>query len=238
MVYGLPIQKLPISPDDSIDMSRLLFPVETSKQNKSALLYIRNTGLKANFIFDQCSYNDKEEFLLLYLENNRLNIEIPILVTTWINILTYEKFNVELESILNEDEIKMFHENNKEFIDEIYKFLVSIPLCSMKLYDQFSGSNIDISEFKISKYNGFNGYTLIQLFDYKEIIVLSQSFSGIRPEYYEKYFNIDDEPYPDFVNRLVNKFPHLSLLNVLMNENPELIHSFISGIENMLNPEE
>ena len=79
MVYGLPIQKLPISPDDSIDMSRLLFPVETSKQNKSALLYIRNTGLKANFTFDQCSYNDKEEFLLLYLENNTLLTSFTLL---------------------------------------------------------------------------------------------------------------------------------------------------------------
>lgn len=92
MIYNIPLKDIPIKDvhnDDIIDMSSFIFDDTISDKKRAAMLYIRNTGLNAKFLFDNCSYLDKEDFLILYLTGHRLNVDIPILTSTWVKILVY-----------------------------------------------------------------------------------------------------------------------------------------------------
>ena len=234
--YSLPLESLPLNDNNAvIDMSDLNFPVEKEKQNRTSLLYIRNTGLSANFDFTNCSFDDKSDFLLLYLNNNRLNIDIPIIVMTWVNILTYNRFDPHLDSILTKDEIKLFYDKNQKIINELHIFFVSIALCSINLYNYLNTGKVDISEFPKNNFKGFNPYTLLQLFDYKPIIMLADSLNNtLKAEFYTYYFDINSEPYPNFINALVNKFPYYSLLSIIMSKDLKVINSFCENVESLL----
>ena len=236
MIYNIPLKDIPIKDvhnDDIIDMSSFIFDDTISDKKRAAMLYIRNTGLNAKFLFDNCSYLDKEDFLILYLTGHRLNVDIPILTSTWVKILVYNKFNTDLPSILKNTEIKIFYEAHMDLINEIYRFLISVPICSINLYDTSVGllkKNIEISECDI-----FNSFTFMKLFDFDEIITLSCTIEGFDPVFYRNYFDPMYECRPGLINDLVNKFPYSALLNILLCNNPEIIEKFIEAVKDELN---
>lgn len=235
-IYSLPIEKLPINEDDIIDMSKLNFPVDKCKQLKTSFLYLRNTGIKAKYEFDGCSYKEKEEFLMLYMKNNRLTVNMPMLTTTWVRILVHGKINSELDSILTEDEIDKFYNDHNDYINEIYQFLISIPLCSMNLYrdEGSTKSKINMDEFPSTNYFEIDPYVIIYLINYKEIIILSQAIEGSDPLFYIRYFDTTWECYPGFIKQLVDTFPYSSLLNVILSKNGNVINAFVDGLRNLL----
>ena len=66
--YSLPMQVDYLNDEQLVvDMNDLKFPVDSSMQERSALLFIRNTNLKGSFDFSGCSYERKELFLMLYM---------------------------------------------------------------------------------------------------------------------------------------------------------------------------
>lgn len=242
MIYTLPIESSlirDITENDIIDMTNLNF-TSASNPQRMALLFIRNTGVYAKFMFDNCSFIEKESYLLLYLTGKRINVNIAILATTWVNILVHNKLETKLPSILSYEEIEIFIEKHHDVIDEFYRFLVSIPLCSMNFYrDKDNNPKIDISEFEKSDFTGFNAFTLIKIFNYKEMVILPQLIEGIKPIFYSKYFESKSDRtnniYPGFINDLMNKFPYSELLNILMSNNQNMVNGFICGFENILN---
>ena len=85
--YGLPIQVDYLTNSDIvIDMNNLTFPVDESAQERSALLFIRNTNLTATFDFSNCSYERKEIFLMSYMTGT-IQVYIPELIHTWVSII-------------------------------------------------------------------------------------------------------------------------------------------------------
>lgn len=240
MIYSLPIDfsKLPLEEDDIIDMSMPNFPVDDNNQNKAALLFIRNTGIKSKFDFSKCNFESKSEFLNLYLKGTMMNINVPELTETWISILTCGYFDINIKSILTDDEIIKFKENNKSFIFELHRFLISIPLCAMSLLNMKTGNfdiKLDMRDFEKSDFKEFNYHAFSHLFDYKEIIMLSQVIENITPVFYEYYFDFNNQDLSSFINKLINKYPYLSILNIMTNGD-EIKNMFISGISDMLNP--
>lgn len=245
MIYSLPIDSSlikGIQEDDIIDMSDLRFPPEITNKQRAALLFIRNTGIKTNFVFYDCTFDEKEKFLLLYLTGKRIDVNMDILASTWVKILVYNKLDTNTKSILTDKEISLFCKQHKEIINEIYRFLVSIPLCAIDVFNRGRIKNneetIDLGiEYEKTDYYRINPFTFIKIFDYNEIIILSQMLEGyITPVFYTNYFeSCRDEHYPGFINDLMDKFPYLSLLNVIYNENPLVPELFVDGLKDLLN---
>lgn len=230
---------LPIDPDeikavrenDVIDMASLNFPATVTDPQRVALMYIRNIGVKAAFSFERCSYEEKENYLLLFMTTKRMSVNIPILASTWAYILLNDSES-KLQSILTFDEAELFRKTHSELVQELYTFLVSIPLCAMDIYATTRHEErIDMRDFKVSSYVGFNHFALIQLLDYNEIILLSQTIEGTEPLFYTNYFASNKcDVYPGFVGDMINRFPHLQLINIIMNNDPKLTSMFIDGV--------
>lgn len=234
--YGLPVNSQLLKNDVVFDMSKLNFPVDNNKQIRSALLYLRNTGFKpSKFDFTSCSYSSKSEFLILLMRNNRLNVDIKPLVTTWIKILSVGVIDIQLESILSEYELLMFIDTNKNLVDELRKLLVSIPLCAMCIYNSSGTNNINMNDFKINNFNDFNPYTIINLLEYDECTTIVRLINDIIPEYYKFYFDPNNECMHGFINLIINKFPYLSLLNIIMSDDNSIVEKFINGMSELLN---
>lgn len=237
MKVCLPIDDMEsIDNDFIIDMSELKFPVSSDAQVRASLLYLRNTGISpSGYDFSLCSYESKSEFLMLIIKNMRYNVNIGPLITTWIKIISTGVIDVHLDSILSDEEINKFRIENRLFIDELCKFLISVPLCAMNLYNSSGNNNINLDEFKHNDFNDFNPYTIMKLLEYDECVTVSRLIDGIIPEYYDLYFNTNNECIPGFINSIINKFPYLSLLNIIMNDSTDVVEKFINGISEFLN---
>lgn len=240
MLYTLPIDSnyiKEVKESDVIDMSALNFPIDVENPQRVALLFLRNTGIKANFKFDGCTYAEKERYLLLFMTGKRFNVKIPALASTWARIMLDDSGYENLESILTHDEIVAFRNKNNDLIKEFRRFLTSIPLCAIDVYlDVNKETNIDLSDFEVSMYDGFNHFAIVQILDYNEIILLSQSIEGIEPVFYRKYFDSNScDVCPGFVGDLVNRFPHFQLIKIVMNNDPQLTSIFIDGLNDLLN---
>lgn len=244
MKYILPIESNKIktvSMEDSIDMSVLNFPENIFNKEKAALLFLRNTGIKTNFDFTDCTYEQKETYLMLFMTGRRVDVAMPILASTWVRILIHNKFESTIESILTEEEISKFYEDHKDLINEIHRFLISIPLCAI---DVFNNGRTKSNKEPINPgavwmktdYDEMNPFTLIQIFDFYDTIILAQNLEGsYEPIFYTNYFeSCHDEHYPGFIKDLMNKFPYLSLLNVLYNDNEDVINKFTDGLKEIL----
>ena len=120
-----------IGEEVTVDMSSLNFDVPAEQQKKASFIYLRNVGVKLELDFSKCSYEDKRDFLLLYLQED-IDVDADILSTTWIDILLAKDGGGEaLPSILTLAEIQTFMQENKDFISEIYRLINSLPIFSM-----------------------------------------------------------------------------------------------------------
>lgn len=237
--YSLPINLNKIdllSKENSvIDMSLLNFKCDIGKQKRSSFLFIRNTNIDIPITFQNCSYEDKEEFLLMYMFGD-INVNLDILVSTWLKILLSKVDNRPyLLSIFDDDEIERFCENNKEIINEIYQFIISIPLCSINFYLGYNKIETDISinEFETTDYDKINIKNFIKLIYHDEFLLLITHMENIKPLYYIKYFNMDNNI---LLKELLKKLPFLNILNILINPNFEEVHTkFINKLSDLSN---
>jgi hypothetical protein len=243
MYYELPI--IPediagISKDDIIQMDKLNFDdVEYLQKERTALLFIRNTGILASYDFSKCSYESKEKFLMLYLNSKISNLNIDLLASTWVKIICKGYIESFAESILSDEEIETFTKNNSEFIYECRRFVISIPICVMAVYEYRNhGSITDLSEYETSTYEGFNPYSFSKLFDYQEIVMLPGTIEDITPLYYDNYFNIKNTTaylsYPKFINDIFNKFPYMGLIDMIIRNDEVQINDFANRFKEAL----
>lgn len=114
-----------------VDMNKLQFPnISESEQKKTALIFLRNTEFDQKVILDfsDCSYEDKAEFLKLYIESN-IEIKNKAFSLTWVKILNWViGYNLNIDSILTEEEIQKFVDENVDYIGNILQFIISTPL--------------------------------------------------------------------------------------------------------------
>lgn len=249
-MIGLPIEDFDtteITPENTIiDMNKLNFPVDIDKQNDAALLYIRNTGINATFSFDNCSYETKSWFLIRFLKKKNFELNMKSLVDTWIHIIANGYFNfndLSHKSILDIEEINKFNEENKDYIFEIRRFIVSLPLVSINYFKNYITDNylneVDISEFDCSQYekssfNMINMSAFIYILKDPSIITLQQVLSDhIEPIWYTEYFDNNDNN--AYFSDLINSFPYLNILNLFTPDNEMIRELFIDKMNNYLN---
>jgi len=226
---------LPI--DDNIDCDKELivvnmatsnFDVPVEHQKRSSFIFLRNSVLRAEFDFTECSYYDKEEFLLMYLLED-FDVEIDILATTWIEILsTRDGGGVILPSILTSDEIELFLEKNSILINEIYQLINSLPIYSLycssqngTFYNTDDFQKIDYDKIKMANFSKLSKYDAFALLIDGE----TESF------FYNKYF-IKGEYY---ITMMMDRLPFLGLLSALTVP-AEIQDDIIAKVQGLLEP--
>lgn len=209
--YSLPFDFNNIDSENKfiVDMSQLNFAVDSDQQKKSSFIFLRNADIRAELDFSACSFDDKESFLLLYLTEN-IEIHAPILSSTWIEILSAKDGGgIFLPSILNSEERKLFCERNKEFIDEIYQFINSLPIYA--LFVNANGHKLcDLDSIQKTDYNKIKMANFYKLADYPEFNLLLDT--STEPLFYNKIF-IRNEYY---IATMMGSMPYLNLISAMM----------------------
>lgn len=222
--------------DSIIDMSSLNFPCDKESQKRSSFLFIRNTNLDFDFTFERCAYEDKEEFLLLYLQG-KIAVNLPLLATSWLEILLSPYSDrISLPSILNKDEIQTFRSRNQAFINELYQFIISIPVYHIFIFYSLGEEKDNIwdpSEFQNSNYEGISLSNFSALTSYDDFILLIQPIEEFQPLFYSKYFQFRNRA----MDQILNNLPYLGLLNVML-ASPEIQDQFVEGLNEMLTAKE
>lgn len=221
----------------SIDMSNLKFDCPDNKKKFYAFIFIRNTGIKSILNFDKCSFEDKEEYLNMFLTLN-IEIKCPILASTWIEILSFNNNeNIYLPCILDKAEIIKFRERNKNLLDNIYQFINSLPLYSIFSFTNEYDFGININEFECSNDNNIKLVNFYQLTEFDRFILLLNANPSYehRPVLYEDLFNDRENSY-DF-NRIMKNLPYINFLNAIFSNN-QCQDDIVSEINNLFKQEE
>lgn len=228
--YTLPfdLDQIKEGEEVSVDMSSLNFDVPDDRQKRSSFIFLRNAGVKAELDFSGCSYKDKVEFLLLYLQED-IDVNAEILSSTWIEILSAKDGGgVVLPSILTSSEINQFIKDNKDFINEIYQLINSLPIFSM-MCSVYNGSLYDINDFEKTDFDGvkITNFSKLSAFDAFSLLI-----DGSTPgKFYEKLF-IKGEPH---IIAMMERLPFLNLISALM-AGPDVQAKIVTGINQMLVP--
>lgn len=220
--------------DITIDMSDLRFDCPEDKKKFYAFIFIRNTGIKANLNFDKCSFEDKEEYLKMFLTSN-IELKCPILASTWIEILLFDNSELYLPSIFNKDDINKFIERNKNLIDNIHQFINSLPIYSIYLFSKTCNMDVGIDEIETTDNDDIKLINFYQLSEFKQFILLLNPSYEHRPLFYTKIFDNKNNLY-DFM-RIMNNLPYMNLLNGMF-ANSECQTNLINGINNVFEKEE
>lgn len=214
----------------SIDMSQLKFDVPDDKQKRAAFIFLRNADIKAELDFSDCSYNDKEEFLLMYLTED-IDVDSDILTTTWIEILSArDGGRIALPSILDADQIQIFIKKNNDFIAEIYQLINSLPIYSLYCSDQ-NGGIFNTDDFKKTDYNRIKMTNFHKLADNSLFILFFDD--STEPLFYEKIFIKGDY----YMYKLMSKLPFTGMLS-MFSVAPEIQDEFVNRVNELLTPPE
>lgn len=174
-----------------VDLSVLRFPdLKTVEDEMHAVfVYLRNTGYKVTFNFDNMTYCQKEALLKEYLAT-KIDYNIPALNTTWLSIL-YACLGERIkgmESILSDEELIQFQRENFQQVLKIWEFLVSLPLFLIKRLDL---DNFDSTAEKTEEEpNLVNFYHVLECEEIDDLIV--KGSGDIAPKDYVKLFTVDN----------------------------------------------
>lgn len=113
-----------------VDMSALEFPgIAIENQQRTALIFLRNTGFKVKLDFERCSYEEKVLFAKLFIMSG-IECSNPEFSYTWLTILNryiIDK-NAENCSIFTEAELERFIEAEQDLIDKVVTVIYSLPV--------------------------------------------------------------------------------------------------------------
>lgn len=227
LILPFDINELNKISDVTINMSKFNFDIPRDQQKKASFIFLRNMGINVTLDFSDCSYEDKEEFLLLYLTEN-IDVNAEILASTWIEILSAKDGGgVNLPSIFTSEEIEKFLGRNKKFVDEIFRIINSIPICSM-IFSKQNGKLYDVNEFKKSDYQGLSMINFCKLSRFDEFTLLIDG--SVESIFYEKLFV--KNPYTE---EIVKNTPFLNLLE-LFNLTKDKQDSFVKEVDKIITP--
>lgn len=227
-ILPLDINNIDSTENILIDMSRLKFDVPLEKRKRAAFIFLRNANIRAELDFSQCSYQDKKEFLLLYLLED-IEVDADILTSTWIEILSSKDGGrVILPSILDINEIQIFIKENNDLIEELYQLINSLPIYALYCSPQ-NGSLFNTDDFKRTDYHRIKMANFYKLADNDEFTLLIDG--NTEPLFYEKIF-IKGEYY---ISKMMEKLPFTNILS-LFTLSPEIQDDAIDKINDLLVP--
>lgn len=230
------IDELIGSEDVSIDMSDLRFDIPDEKKKFYSFVFIRNSGIKPELNFERCSFRDKEEFLMLFL-TTEIELKCPILASTWIEILNHKDGIVVLPSILTQQEIELFVDNNREFVDKCRQFINSLPIYALYSFHQPTEEPMDFSEFKHVECDDIKLTNFYQLAETDNFILLLETNpeDSHKPVFYDNIFNDMEKSYD--MMRIMENLPYTNFL-IAMFSGPDVQVDILNRINSHLGPED
>lgn len=211
-----------------VDMSCPNFPgVSDDKQLYTSLIFLRNTDFDVSLDFSSCTYLQKKKYLLLYMKDG-IKCRYKKLSDAWIEILLYaSQIEFKTQSFMNHKEITEFILDNKEYIDEILRFIASIPLYAMNRFT-LNGVAYNTDEFSKSENTDISN-NIVHLFKYNAFMDVFEYASQVyEPVFYEKIFTMDNN---EFFFKML-ELPFMKLLLGLARMSEEEITQFMTeGLE-------
>lgn len=207
-----------------VDMSCPNFPgVLDNKQIYTSLIFLRNTDFDVSLDFSSCSYLQKKKYLLLYIKDG-IECRYEELSDAWIEILLYaSQIEFKTQSFMNHKEIAEFILDNKEYIDEILRFIASIPLYAMNRF-ALNGAAYNTDEFNKSENTDISN-NIVHLFKYSAFMDVFEYASQVyEPVFYEKIFTMDNN---EFFFKML-ELPFMKLLLCLARMSEEEITQFMT----------
>jgi len=112
-----------------IDIASIKYDDPDLESNKveCSLIYLRNIDLPFPCDFSKCTYEVKEEWILKYLDACLYDLSIKELNETILSILADGPID-NIINILTPEETIKFKENNKDLVNEMLRFIVSLNL--------------------------------------------------------------------------------------------------------------
>lgn len=187
------------------DMSAPDFPgIADDRQLRTAMVFLRNTGFDVKLDFSACDYDEKRDYLLLYLQE-KIEIRYKEFSDTWTRIIM-EALGLESgrPSILAEDEIARFISENREYIRHVINFIYSLALYAMYRYS-LNGKAYGMEGFKTSDADDISANICYVLESPETIMVYSMEDE---PVFYTKLYRVENNKLFDALQKL----PFMSLL--------------------------
>lgn len=204
-----------------VDMSNINFPTNQDKY-RTTFIYLRNTNFNnITLNFSKCTYEEKEKFLLEYIKTD-ITVELKLLIYIWQCILTYKS----CEPYFSEEEAERFIEINKEVIQELRDFYLSVPLYLFYRLDMdnitFDFDSLKSRDFSYNR----NCFFLIQeeFIDY----ISAQNPEFKEPIFYKNLFTADNEILFDFLKGL----SLYNLIQTMTEMEPEEFDKLLTEINN------
>ena len=197
-----------------IDMSSLAFDESIPDRKHRAFIFLRNGAVKAELDFSHCSYQDKEEYLLMFLQGD-VDITSKALAITWMDILAQDG-NVNKQSILTNDEIHQFNADHKEYVDHIHQFINSLPLYAIYVFHDHQQNPIATSAFETSSFDQINlrNFTQVAMCPNFVLLLEPNPISDRQAVFISKLFTSKKHLYD--MAMLMKKLPFINILALML----------------------
>lgn len=192
-----------------VDMSSPDFPgISEEKQIYTSLIFLRNTDFEVSLDFSNCTYREKARYLLTYMKDG-IKCKHKEFSDAWIEILLYaSEISFESQSFMSHEEIDRFISDNRDYINEILKFIASIPLYAMNRFS-LNGVAYNTDDFTKTDNTDISN-NIIHLFTYSAFMDIFECTSQkYEPVFYEKIFTMDN-------NELFFKMLDLPFMKMLL----------------------
>lgn len=212
-----------------IDMSNLNYPNINKEDNiRVTYIYLRNTGYSnIDLDFSNTEYSFKEQFLLYYLKGD-IEYIFEECTNTWIKIIGfYNQQDFPIESILTNEEIENFIKNNKDYLEEINRFIISLPLYPISRLDFNKDEKLDFNEIETVEDKLFNN-SICDIIRNQYFMFIYDTLENDTPVFYKSIFTEDNNELFD----TILKFTPFSVLLYGMGQ--ENWSEFVSDVENLI----
>ena len=189
----------------TVDVSSPSFPgIAEDKQLRTTLVFLRNTGFDVELDFSGCSYEEKRDYLLIYLQE-KIEVEYKEFSDTWISIILQSLgFENNRSSILNKEEQSLFIKENNEYISHVVAFLYSLTLYAMYRYS-LNDHAYNMEGFRKTDAEDISS-NICSVLKAPEIILVYSLDN--EPVFFSKIFTVENNKLFDAIQKL----PFMSLL--------------------------
>ena len=209
------------------DIHSFKFNDGTKAGMRKSLIFIRNTGMKDDFSFENCSYEEKAAWLLMYLQGD-IDAQITPLRDTWIDILFGQGCHNE-RSIISGDDINRFIDENREYVSHVRQFINSLPLYAIFAYHRPNQEPMSMDQFEISDFHQINLINVGYLADHPGFIILLDNNppDDQKPVFFKKIWTDEQNLYD--LSAIMAKMPYINLISLMLmpaDKQAEFVNNF------------
>ena len=171
----------------TVDMSDIKYPTISEKDFiRVSYIYLRNTAYNdIDLDFSKTTYEFKKDFLLFYLFGD-IEYVLKEITSTWIKILgKYIGQEFQIDSILSDDEIKQFIDEECDKLQNVMTFIMSLPL--YPIIRMNTDDEVDYSDIEETDEKPIND-DVIDLIKHPYFNDLYLNELDIKPKIYKKIF--------------------------------------------------